>query len=208
MRQFERMAVLQVVDTLWQDHIDHLDVMRAGIGLRGVAQRDPLVEFKREAYQAFEQLKVEIEHHIADLLFRAPVQIQLQEPPKEALPQNLHTNVDDIAKLSGQSKNAGSASAKPRQLPAPAQNGAAAQPAAAKGASGQQPGGNRAQNGRNGTRPAASQAKGGAHRQQPQRVAAAAAAGAPSASGAATKLGRNDPCYCGSGRKYKQCHGR
>ncbi|HEX8034750.1 MAG TPA: preprotein translocase subunit SecA [Ktedonobacterales bacterium] len=208
MRQFERMAVLQVVDTLWQDHIDHLDVMRAGIGLRGVAQRDPLVEFKREAYQAFEELKVEIEHHIADLLFRAPVQIQLQEPPKEALPQDLRTNVDDIAKLSGQAKNAGSTSAKPRQLPAPASNGAATQTAAAKGVSGQHSSGNRAPNGRNVNRSAAGQAKAGAHRQQPQRVAATAAASASSASGATPKLGRNDPCYCGSGRKYKQCHGR
>ncbi|MGH2515446.1 MAG: preprotein translocase subunit SecA, partial [Ktedonobacterales bacterium] len=83
MRQFERMVVLQVVDALWQDHIDQMDVMRSGIGLRGVAQRDPLVEFKREAYQAFEQLKLDIEHHIVELLYHGGVQVRLQEPPAE-----------------------------------------------------------------------------------------------------------------------------
>src|SRR5258706_238651 len=221
-RQFERMVVLQIVDTLWQDHIDQMDVMRSGIGLRGVAQRDPLVEFRREAFGAFDLLKGEIEHQVTEYLFRAPVQIQLKEPPLQAPAQNLRTNAEDIAKLSGQAKEAGASAARPKQLPPPA-GGASARVSAQDGSppNGSRPGpggasrgGNGARSGNDarsgggaraggGQRPAAKAAKGGQAVRQP--VAASAAA---SSSGSASKLGRNDPCYCGSGRKYKMCHGR
>ena len=210
MRQFERMVILQVVDGLWQDHIDHLDVMRSGIGLRSIAQRDPLVEFKREGFQAFEQLKGDIAHHVVELLFRASIQIQAPEP-QPALPQNLRTNADAIAEATGQAKAAGALPA-----PRPAANGANGL-AAANGAS---KANGRQQNG-NGARPAHGQKAGSsAHGQQrprsagqrpPQRAAQRVTANAmanPGAAAAAGKLGRNDPCYCGSGRKYKNCHGR
>ena len=80
MRQFERQVVLHVVDSIWREHIDQLDVMRSGIGLRGVAQRDPLVEFKREAYEAFDRLKVDLEHYIVDLAMRGQVPIESSRP--------------------------------------------------------------------------------------------------------------------------------
>jgi preprotein translocase subunit SecA len=186
------------VDTLWQDHIDHLDLMRSGIGLRGVAQRDPLVEFRREASSAFEQLKEEIEHVVTEYLFRAPVQLRLPEPPQEALPQNLRTNAEDIAKLSGQTKSAGVSAARNRapvaaRNPGGGKNGAA-RPQGARVAQGQR----QQQSAR---RPVGSGV--------PQRATALATspAGAsqPSPSG---RPGRNAPCYCGSGRKYKHCHGQ
>ncbi|MEO7002927.1 MAG: preprotein translocase subunit SecA, partial [Ktedonobacterales bacterium] len=126
MRQFERAVLLQVVDELWREHIDHLDVMRQGIGLRGLAQRDPLVEFKREGYLSFDTLKGEIEHHVAELAMRAPVQIAVPEPPQQALPTNLKTNSDAIAKASGQTKGAGNAlskAAKKAALPPARPNG-------------------------------------------------------------------------------------
>ncbi|HEX6122592.1 MAG TPA: preprotein translocase subunit SecA, partial [Ktedonobacterales bacterium] len=104
MRQFERMVVLQVLDTLWREHIDHVDVMRSGIGLRGVAQRDPLVEFKREAFLAFDEFRAAVEHQIAELAIRGSVQIELRQPPQQALPQNLQTNAAAIAEASGQAK--------------------------------------------------------------------------------------------------------
>jgi preprotein translocase subunit SecA len=212
MRQFERMVTLQVVDSLWMDHIDAMDVMRSGIGLRGLAQRDPLVEFKREAFVAFGQLKEAIEHHIVDLLFRAAVPIAIQEPPKEALPKNLRTNVDQIAQTSGQAKDSGAVPA--GALPAPAagrgrpagngatnrsrQNGGGARDAAARRA-----GGN-GQHARPGGGAHGVKGQGGG---QPQpRPAPLARANQPAGVGA--KLGRNDPCYCGSGKKYKMCHGR
>src|SRR5262249_22444372 len=210
MRQFERMVVLHVLDTLWQDHIDHLDVMRSGIGLRSMAQRDPLVEFKREAYQAFEQLKTDIEHQIVEYLFRVPVQIQVLEPPPESAVAKLRTNADAIAAASGQEKGAGAppvpAPARPRQIPAAAGNGASR----GQSGAGARPGGSKANGRQNAPRPVhGGHAKGGAaaRAQTPQRAAVPAGSAAAS-SGAASKLGRNDPCYCGSGKKYKLCHGR
>ncbi len=268
MRQFERMATLQVVDSFWMDHLHDLDIMRSGIGLRGVAQRDPLVEFKREAFTSFDQLKQSIEHHIVELLYRGQVQIQIQQPPREALPHGMRTNADDIAEVSGQSKSAGDvrgsrggggralppgapgaggqssprvsqglAAALDRATPGATQPGAGQAPAApGNGQSHSQNGGNGA-HGVKGSKPA-NGAPGGqrpANAPTPhaghgakgkpggpypgQRPGQAvrpgggprpAATGArPAAGGASSgKLGRNDLCYCGSGRKYKQCHGR
>ncbi|HKB49525.1 MAG TPA: SEC-C metal-binding domain-containing protein, partial [Ktedonobacterales bacterium] len=174
------------------------------------------------AFGAFDLLKGEIEHQVTEYLFRAPVQIQLKEPPLQAPAQNLRTNAEDIAKLSGQAKEAGASAARPKQLPAPA-GGAGARVAAKDGsrpngtrpvAGGTSGNGNGARSGNGaragngaqaggGQRPAAKATKGGQAVRQP--VAASAAA---SSSGSASKLGRNDPCYCGSGRKYKMCHGR
>ncbi len=66
----ERAYTLQVLDRLWMDHIDALDVMRASIGFRSIGQRDPLVEFKNEAYVMFETLKTQIQHYIVEQLMR------------------------------------------------------------------------------------------------------------------------------------------
>jgi preprotein translocase subunit SecA len=206
LRQFERAVTLQVVDALWMDHIDSMDVMRSGIGLRGVAQRDPLVEFKREGFLAFDQLKLAIEHHIVELLLRAPVSIEVREAPQQGLPQNVHTNADQIEAVSGQAKDAGTL---PDTLPAPA-NGRARQAAGAPSAlaaaldRAEQSGGRPAPApGARGAQPARAGAR-------PNPAARPAASGArPVATNAAPgKIGRNDPCYCGSGRKYKMCHGR
>ncbi|HEX9056803.1 MAG TPA: preprotein translocase subunit SecA [Ktedonobacterales bacterium] len=241
MRQFERAVTLQVVDSLWMDHIDAMDVMRSGIGLRGVAQRDPLVEFKREAYVAFEQLKEQIEHHIVDLLFRAPVQIQIQAPPPEALPKNLRTNADQIAALSGQAKGAGATATLPREAQSGASNAGrtgggastalaaaierANRPDVASGSnapasSGPSPSGAQGQPGPAATRSgqpdgngqpsrAAHGAKGhgsgGGQHRGPAPTATRASSGGTAPG---VKPGRNDPCYCGSGKKYKMCHGR
>jgi preprotein translocase subunit SecA len=224
MRQFERMVTLQVLDTLWMDHIDSMDVMRSGIGLRGLAQRDPLVEFKREAFVAFDQLKEAIQHQIVDLLFRAPVPIQVQEPPKEALPKNLRTNADKIAEASGQAKDLGAAPARPKALPAPA-NGRAQRTQGGNGKGLPVTNGRTGQGGGGANVAAAARAAGGQSRQlahgahgakgqgggQPRpapRPMPAASGARPAGVGAGAKLGRNDPCYCGSGKKYKMCHGR
>jgi preprotein translocase subunit SecA len=222
MRQFERMAILQVVDRLWQEHIDHLDVMRSGIGLRGLAQRDPLNEFKSEGFRAFENLKLDIEHYVVDLLFRAPVQIAIPEPPQQALPKGTRTNADAIARALGQAKDAGASLGGTAQLAAAdaAATGAGAKGAGANNGHNGHNGSNGhrgKQNGANGSRPAAkgnSTAKGqtrpgnsGAQQRQPARVAAAATA-TSSANNPNARVGRNAPCPCGSGKKYKLCHGR
>ncbi|HEV2660079.1 MAG TPA: SEC-C metal-binding domain-containing protein, partial [Ktedonobacteraceae bacterium] len=167
-REFERTYLLQVVDRLWMDHIDALDVMRQGIGFRSLAQRDPLVEFKNEAFRMFEELKLAIQHYTVDSLLkllRNEVTITLQRPePQRKMPRNVRTNSDDIARAVGQSKSDG-----------------AEQPKATQAAR-----------------------KNGAQRGGGGRSAAATATRAPSS---LSKVGRNDPCPCGSGKKYKKCHG-
>ncbi|HLG62631.1 MAG TPA: preprotein translocase subunit SecA [Ktedonosporobacter sp.] len=162
-REFERTYLLQIVDRLWMDHIDSLDVMRAGIGFRSIGQRDPLVEFKNEAFRMFEELKLAIQHYTVDSLLKMmrgdlTLSLNQPQPQRKAQPRNLRTNVDDIARASGQAKNDGgderSKTAK-RGGPGPRSNGSSAQ-----------------------ARPSGPM-----------------------------KIGRNDPCPCGSGKKYKKCHG-
>jgi len=167
-REFERTYLLQVVDRLWMDHIDALDIMRQGIGFRSLAQRDPLVEFKNEAFRMFDELKLAIQHYTVDnllKLMRNEITITLQRPePPRKQPRNVRTNTDDIARASGQSKTDGTAN-QPRAIQG-----------ARKNSAGGQRGGNRS---------------------------IATATRAP----AMGKIGRNDPCPCGSGKKYKKCHG-
>jgi len=164
LRDFERSYLLQVVDRLWMDHIDSLDVMRAGIGFRSLGQRDPLVEFKNEAFRMFDDLKQAIQHYTVDALLKLlrndlTVTVNRPEPQRKA-PRNVRTNADAIAKTSGQAKSEADTQAKVNAR-------------------------------RNGN---ASHKNNGA----------SAVASRPASSG---RIGRNDPCPCGSGKKYKKCHG-
>ena len=149
------------------DHIDSIDVIRNSIHFRSIAQRDPLVEFKNEAFRMFDILKSDIQHHIVDdllKLLRGNITIKVQQPaPQRKVPRNLRTNVDDIARASGQAKSDGSDGTARRGISGPGTR---------------QNGNMRA----NGAPPAPHPAQ-------------------------ASKIGRNDPCPCGSGKKYKKCHG-
>jgi preprotein translocase subunit SecA len=159
------------------DHIDSLDVMRAGIGFRSIGQRDPLVEFKNEAFRMFDDLKQAIQHYIVDSLLkllRNDFTITIQRPePQRKTPRNVRTNVDEIAKASGQAKS---------DVTEERTRGNAR-----KGGAG------RNGTGRNGTGP---------------RGAARAPVTTATRPTSPTKVGRNDPCPCGSGLKYKKCHGK
>jgi preprotein translocase subunit SecA len=183
-REFERTYLLQVVDRLWMDHIDALDVMRAGIGFRSVGQRDPLVEFKNEAFRMFDDLKQAIQHYTVDSLLkllRNEVTITLQRPePQRRVPEHVQTNADEISQASGQSKTDESET-RPTK-PAPVRKNTTP---------------NRvAQNGHK------TPSSGGVATAQNGHKAPPASDGANLA-----KVGRNDPCPCGSGKKYKKCHG-
>src|SRR5581483_12323 len=116
LRDIERSYTLQTIDRLWMDQIDALDVMRAGIGFRSYGQRDPLVEYKNEAYQMFEELKQNIQHYIVDQLLRllrSNITIQLNQPePQRKTPRKMRTNADDIARASGQAKSDGASERK------------------------------------------------------------------------------------------------
>ena len=140
----ERLVLLRVIDSLWVEHLTAVDDMRRGIGLRAYSQRDPLNEFKIEAYRMFDELKSTIRHDVTHTIFRVTVQ---QQP---AQPRPVARNV-----VEGRAPVGASASAA----------GAATATAVAGGGDG----------------------------------------ASPARSG--PKIGRNDPCYCGSGKKFKKCHG-
>jgi preprotein translocase subunit SecA len=166
-RDLERSYTLQIIDRLWMDHIDALDVMRASIHFRSIGQRDPLVEFKNEAFRMFDNLKMSIQHYIVDELLKllhGNITITVKRPePQRKAPRNLRTNIDDIAKASGQAKSDGA------------------------------------------ERGTVSRRQSSSSRQNGQGRAAGATTAARTVM--ANKIGRNDPCPCGSGKKYKKCHG-
>src|SRR6266702_965229 len=175
-RDIERSFTLQIVDRLWMDHIDALDVMRASIHFRSVGQRDPLVEFKNEAFRMFEELKLAIQRYIVDELLklvRGEISLRVQQPePKRKMPRKVRTNVDELARASGQAKS--DSDERPKAVTG-----------RRNASSGPRSDGRT--NGRSNARsPAANQTT------------------RPTMPG---RIGRNDPCPCGSGKKYKKCHG-
>jgi len=89
-RQIEKFAYLSSIDHLWMDHLDALDDLREGIGLRGYGQRDPLVEYKNEAFSMFERLIRQIDYEVVRRIFR----IQVVQKPVSVVPQNIQTNID------------------------------------------------------------------------------------------------------------------
>jgi preprotein translocase subunit SecA len=161
MRQLERFIILQVVDTRWREHLENMDYMREGIGLRGLAQKDPLVEYRNEGALMFQDLNRSIREEVITLLFHAEVSAQ------------------ESAELQQQ-----------------------------------------AQNGANGNLSYEHQQLAGSEAILAAGGTSTAAAGFASAGGVATpvaprpkvnsefeNVGRNDLCPCGSGKKFKKCHG-
>ena len=70
MRELEKMLLIRTIDTLWVDHLVAIDHLRGGIGLRGYAQRDPLVEYKKETYYMYQELLGAIQHDVANTIFK------------------------------------------------------------------------------------------------------------------------------------------
>ena len=75
-RNIERWITLQVTDTRWREHLDNMDYMRQGIGLRGYAQKDPLVEYRREGQEMFDEMEFLIEQEVVRALMHAEVQVE------------------------------------------------------------------------------------------------------------------------------------
>ena len=139
---FERVVLLQSIDTHWRDHLSALDYLRQGIHLRGYAQKQPKQEYKREAFELFGQLLDSVKNEVTQVLMN--VKIQSAEQVEQAA-QQLESQAEAISHVT---------------YTAPDESGAAqtlsAEPA------------------------------------MPQKV----------------MVGRNEPCPCGSGKKYKHCHGK
>jgi preprotein translocase subunit SecA len=199
--QVERLVLLRSIDALWVDHLTELDDMRRGIGLRGYGGIDPLNEFKREAFKLYEELRGFISRQVANTIFRVQVQ---QQPPAQTFPMPIPAQltqtssdgngsaVDKITPVEGGHVHSdGTFHAQEAETKTPATVGAASAAAgvAIKGLSGQS-------------------RRGELQYSAGEQVAAAGAArGAKPKADDGPKLGRNDPCWCGSGKKYKRCHG-
>ncbi|MBM6549757.1 preprotein translocase subunit SecA [Marinomonas ostreistagni] len=142
LRNFEKQVLLQVLDTLWKEHLQTMDMLRQGIHLRGYAQKNPKQEYKREAFELFQGLLEQIKFEVIQVVTRVKVQsAEEAEKIEEARRQQeaktrVTTNASD----------------------------------------------------------------------EPSKPAEASAGQAPA--GEAPRVGRNEPCPCGSGKKFKQCHGK
>jgi len=168
MRMAEKSLLLQILDQTWKDHLLSLDHLRQGINLRAYAQRDPLNEYKREAFELFEEMLVALRQQVTSVL--SHVELRL-EPPPEPPPQPAFSYGEPV--LMEREEALAEAEA-----PAPARAGATRSRAARTS-----PRGNGYDGGRNGERNSAPRAPW---------------AGTP----------RNAACPCGSGKKFKHCHGR
>lgn len=197
-RQMENFVYLNTIDTLWIEHLDTMDDLRAGIGLRGYAQRDPLVEYKREAFDLFEKLMANIDAEIVHRIFkvsvdqRQPVRIepavdlskalethdealdetQLMEEIGQLMPQAPEVVSRTLGIGNGETKVKveGSSNDEAYSSPEPA------------------------------TRTKVTIERHG------EIVAQETYGEQGQLTKPHGKVGRNDPCWCGSGKKYKRCH--
>ena len=157
MTYIEKQVLLQSLDHLWREHLVTLDHLRQVIGWRGLAQRDPLNEYKAEAFQLFDQLIVGLREQVTAQLMR--VEVMFEAPPEPSLPPMEGHHLDP---LTGQDDfNVSQDFITAGYLPQP-----------------------------------------------PQGADAPAGARDPNDPATWGRVGRNDPCPCGSGKKYKHCHGQ
>jgi len=195
----ERLVLLRTIDSLWVEHLTELDDMRRGIGLRGYSGEDPLNAFKKEAFRLYEELRGFIRHQVASTVFK--VSVTHSVPPSGTVPEQPFEA--EPAEAAGGN---GSGPAGPRGPGGASGDGRTAGRAASPspvGVAGATDAAGSVVRGLSGTtaRPGTIRAQHGDEVVSGPGRPAAQPAGVP-------KLGRNDPCYCGSGRKYKKCHGR
>jgi preprotein translocase subunit SecA len=163
MRYHERMIMLSVLDTQWKDHLLNMDHLKEGIGLRGYGQHDPLVEYKRESFEMFEDMMQRFQEDTVRYLFH----MRIEEAPSVS------------AATAGADDGAGNAAPPPRRRAATSVDDLEAQFERRKKRELEQ-----------------ARMAGATNGNKPQQVVRGSA-----------KVGRNDPCPCGSGKKYKKCCG-
>jgi preprotein translocase subunit SecA len=151
MRMIERSLLLQVLDQNWKEHLHHLDYLRQAIGLRAYAQKDPLNEYKREAFALFEQMLVRVRENITGVLAR--VEVRAEQPPADLFARPSQPMQESRGELleGGEAPNDGTLQARPIQASAQVN---------------------------------------------------------PNDQNTWKATPRNSPCPCGSGKKYKYCHGK
>jgi preprotein translocase subunit SecA len=207
MRYHERMIMLSVLDGLWKDHLLAMDQLKEGIGLRGYGQQDPLISYKRESFEAFEAMMNRFQEDTVRFLFR--MQIMGPDGKEISVPSRPHPQ---SIVFSGGSATA----SEPGQAPGPMvidgkRGGAGLNGGSSNGGP---------SNGVASSIPIATRAPSTTidsleeefHRRKKRELQQARMAGAGDASETVQrrtgdKVGRNDPCPCGSGKKFKKCHG-
>jgi preprotein translocase subunit SecA len=211
----ERLVLIRTIDSLWVEHLTELDDMRRGIGLRGYAQQDPLNEFRREAFTLYEELRDLIRHGVASTIFRVTVTRQ-PAPGEGGDPAVAAALAAGAASLGAGARSASGVNGSNGTNGTPAGVGAGVG-AAAGVAGGPVAGGSAILRG--GPTPAPTrgirESLGDAPVGGGNGAGSPGGAGSPSAGGpqpgftpTGARIGRNDPCWCGSGAKYKKCHGR
>jgi preprotein translocase subunit SecA len=166
LRRVERDIMLQIVDHQWKDHLYSLDHLKEGIGLRGYGQRDPLVEYKKESYALFQDMKVRIEEEIVRTLFWLRPVLNEEAPAVPRVRRSTTMTMNNPAAEVIPAFAAAQSAAPTLEADVPMPSGPGPRPARVGG----------------------DDVVKTVRRDQP-------------------KVGRNDLCPCGSGKKYKKCHG-
>ncbi len=182
MRYHERMVMFSVIDGLWKDHLLSMDHLKEGIGLRGYAQQDPLVAYKRESFDLFEAMMLKFQEDTVRFLFRMQILGPDGQPVGSPTPQPRRA-VPPAPPVASAARPA-TLEAPPREIPVPT---------------------------RQATTTIDQLEKEFARKKQKELQAATMAGGGdasqPTQRRTGEKVGRNDLCPCGSGKKYKKCHG-
>ncbi len=154
LRSIERWTILSAIDKLWQEHLYGMDSLRNSIGLRAYGQRDPLIEYKAEAFKLFDELMVNIKTEICHNIFRSASSLMAFDQFLRSMPQR--TEHESTSAFTSTTNTASSPGPRPSDVVSEAADAVA--------------------------------------KAKPIRTG--------------PKVGRNDPCPCGSGRKYKHCCGK
>ncbi len=200
MRYHERMIMLSVLDGLWKDHLLAMDQLKEGIGLRGYGQQDPLISYKRESFEAFEAMMTRFQEDTVRFLFR--MQIMGPDGREISVPSRPHPQ---SVVFSGGSQNAADPT---RTLGGPASVGTTLNGGSSNGVAATIPVPTRAPS------TTIDSLEEEFQRRKKRELQQARMAGGRDSSTdtvqrrAGDKVGRNDPCPCGSGKKFKKCHGK
>jgi preprotein translocase subunit SecA len=207
MRELERQVLLQVMDRKWREHLYEMDYLKEGIGLRAMAQRDPLIEYQREGYDMFAAMLEGIKEETVGHLFNVRVQAAEPAPPPQPAAPTRPPATAAPAPAPAPEPEPVTDPRLPKSPPAVTAGRHAAPDAVPAAPASVLPAAFR------GTRPAELSYSGPAEDGGTVRSRAGAGAkGRDGSRGEGTVTGgarpsRNRPCPCGSGRKYKQCHG-
>jgi preprotein translocase subunit SecA len=200
MRYHERMIMLSVLDGLWKDHLLAMDQLKEGIGLRGYGQQDPLISYKRESFEAFEAMMNRFQEDTVRFLFR--MQIMGPDGKEISIPARVHPQ--SIVFSGGSSNAAEPGLALPGGVGG--NHGAGMNGGSSNGVASSIPVPTRAPSTTIDSLEEEFQRRKKRELQQ-ARMAGAGEATETAQRRTGDKVGRNDPCPCGSGKKFKKCHG-